>query len=1019
MKKFVLFVFSLLSIAVLPVSAQIPISGTIWSGSDITSSVDTDPSTFTTLPATVFPGATAVNISQWNRFNLTATATTSPTTGLCYNSSNWELGGSFSTAQANGKYIYFTVTNSATSELEITNVTVVARTSSTGPHFVAMTYAIGTGADQTFGDSTATNLTLTPPATENLLFNGTAHICPGQTATFKLYGWGATGAAGTFRITDGTGVTANYVTGPPTATASNSAEIFPVCEGGMINFTGAAVGGLVPYTYSWTGPASYSAAGATPIIDPAAASADGVYTLIVTDAYGCMDTTTTTAQVTPGPDTTMTISGPLSFCTPNSVTFTVPLDFSYDYTWFDAVTGSFVDFGVNSYTAFSSGQYYVEIDDLLTGCTALSTIYTVTATTTPSPFINVSGPTSVCLPATVSLSSTDVDPAYTYQWSNASGSISGATNSTYSPTTSGTYSITVVNGTCSGVSPGVTITINTPPTTPVVTPTGPITTCSGSPLTLTSTTQPGVNYRWWRGATSIPGATNSTYGALISGTYSMVVTDPATGCTATSNGVVLTINPLPVSTITANPGTTICSGSSVTLSTVSVPGYTYQWLSGNLPIAGATNATYNTTSAGTYRVIVTNPTTGCFDTTTAPGTTLTVQPSPSASDAVISPAGPFTICSFDSVVLSTPGTTPGLSYQWLNPATISGATNSSYTARTTGTYRVRITNGFGCSATSSTGVSITVNPAPASAVSLSGPTTFCEGSNLVISAATGAGYTYQWYNASGPISGETGSTYTATTSGTYHVVITAPNTCQTTSVSTTVTVVPTPTILVSGSPSFCAGNSVLLTVSTIGIPGVTYQWKRNGTNIPGAVSATYAANVTGDYTCFVNIPGSCAVLTGAVTVNVFPTVFPAITFDGTYVSTHNFYASYQWYINTVTIPGATNYRYAAYTNASYRVLVTDTNGCQILSDEYEIFNLGVDNANAGYVIGIYPNPATSTVHVTAPIEVKVSITTLDGKTVMTAAKGDINISSLANGLYMILVYDEKGNRLHVEKLVKQ
>jgi hypothetical protein len=1007
MRKFLLFTLGLFSISIFPALAQFPITGTTWDGFSGTS--PTGPSTFPNVPANLSPLGSAVTVSQWDRQTLSWNTSTDS-----YNSTNFTIGGNLAAAQAEGKYLFFTVTNDASTELEITQLHIASQVSAQGPQSVQMLYSVGAGPEQTFGGVLATAHTASP---ENFDFSGVAHICPGQTATFKLYAWGAISTAGTLRINNNTSMTATWAVGPPIATANNDAELFTLCAGTAVGFYSSVLSGVAPYTYSWSGPGSFSSTDANPVLDPALTTSDGNYNLTVTDAYGCTATATTYANIDPGPDTSIIVSGPLSFCTPGSVTLDAVFDFAYDYTWYDLTSGFPVSGGVSSYTAFTSGSYIVQITDFISGCSAFSDTFNVTATTTPPATISASA-LSVCSPATITLT-TPSGTGYTYQWySAATGAIAGATNNTYSPSASGTYSVTVINGSCSATSAGTTITINASPVTPVVTPAGPITICSGSPVTLTTTTQTGVTYRWWRGAFAIPGATNTTYGALVSGTYSMVVTG-AGGCTATSNGVTITLNPLPSANITASPSVTICTGSSVTLSTTSVATNTYQWLLSNSPIAGATNATYNTTTGGTYRVLVTNTLTGCFDTTTAPGTTLTVQPAPSAADAVISPAGPFVICSSDSVVLSTPGTTPGLTYQWFRPATIAGATNSSYTARVTGTYTVRITNAAGCSVTSAASVSITVNPAPSSTITLSGPATFCQGSSLTITSATGAGYTYQWHDASGPIAGETNNTINITTSGIYYVVITSPAGCQTTTAATTVTVVPTPFITVSGSPSFCAGNSVLLTASTIGIPGVIYQWKRDGVNIPGAVSATYAANVTGTYTCFINIPGSCATLTTASVINVFPVTFPTITFDGTYVKTYNFYASYQWYMNTVLIPGATNYRYAPWQNASYRVLVTDTNGCQILSDDYEIFNLGVDNTAGIKAISVYPNPATDIVHIDAPIAVKVAITTIDGKVLIAAENTkDVNIGSLANGLYMILVYDDKGNRLHTEKLVK-
>ncbi|MBL0340373.1 MAG: hypothetical protein IPP71_05265 [Bacteroidetes bacterium] len=57
------------------------------------------------------------------------------------------------------------------------------------------------------------------------------------------------------------------------------------------------------------------------------------------------------------------------------------------------------------------------------------------------------------------------------------------------------------------------------------------------------------------------------------------------------------------------------------------------------------------------------------------------------------------------------------------------------------------------------------------------PMVFCAGSSIVLQANTGAGYTYQWYNSSGPISGATNPTYTATISGFYRVRVSDASGC--------------------------------------------------------------------------------------------------------------------------------------------------------------------------------------------------------------------------------------------------
>ncbi len=72
-------------------------------------------------------------------------------------------------------------------------------------------------------------------------------------------------------------------------------------------------------------------------------------------------------------------------------------------------------------------------------------------------------------------------------------------------------------------------------------------------------------------------------------------------------------------------------------------------------------------------------------------------------------------------------------------------------------------------------------PVPTATVTALGPTTFCTGGSVTLSANTGAGFTYQWKKGNANIAGATASIYVATTSGGYKVVVTNGNGCTKTS----------------------------------------------------------------------------------------------------------------------------------------------------------------------------------------------------------------------------------------------
>jgi hypothetical protein len=100
---------------------------------------------------------------------------------------------------------------------------------------------------------------------------------------------------------------------------------------------------------------------------------------------------------------------------------------------------------------------------------------------------------------------------------------------------------------------------------------------------------------------------------------------------------------------------------------------------------------------------------------------------------------------------------------------------------------VVVTNTPGCSKTSAV-VSVTVNALPVATITPQGPTTFCVGGSVVLAANSGAGLTWQWKKGANIISGATLQNYTATTAGTYRVIVTNINSCSKTSAGTVVIV---------------------------------------------------------------------------------------------------------------------------------------------------------------------------------------------------------------------------------------
>ncbi len=141
---------------------------------------------------------------------------------------------------------------------------------------------------------------------------------------------------------------------------------------------------------------------------------------------------------------------------------------------------------------------------------------------------------------------------------------------------------------------------------PTISPAGTVTYCHGLNVTLTATAGPGVTYQWVKGNNSVAGATNASYSTSKKGNFTVVVTNGI--CTSTSAATTVARKPAPPAAVTVYGSLDICSTGFVQLrgnGGLSSP-YTYQWLKGGNPIAGATNRNFTATGTGTYSVVVTN-----------------------------------------------------------------------------------------------------------------------------------------------------------------------------------------------------------------------------------------------------------------------------------------------------------------------------------------------------------------------------------------------------------------------------
>lgn len=462
-----------------------------------------------------------------------------------------------------------------------------------------------------------------------------------------------------------------------------------------------------------------------------------------------------------------------------------------------------------------------------------------------------------------SITYTDITPGVTSRsWSFPGGTPSAATGPSPTVTYSspGYHSVTLNTVSASGNNSTTKTDLIYVYTNPqaAANPSGSVIFCSGNSVQLNAATSPGWSYKWKKNGNYIAGATASIYNATTSGNYKVVVTSQE-GCSSTSNTIIVTANANPTAIISANGPVTFCPGGSVTLNAFPGAGITYQWKKNNVNISGATLPGYVANANGTYTCKMTNGN-GC----TSISNSITI--SVNTPKAKLTLSGSATFCQGGSVILKA-NSGSGLTYQWLrNGATLTGATDSSYTATVSGNYKVIVTNNCG-SSTSPIKV-VTVNSLPTASISANGPTAFCTGSTVTLSANTGTGLTYAWKKNGTAISGATNANYVASTSGSYTVKVTNTNGCTSVSNAITVTVNATIASITAGGPTtFCAGDSVILTANSG--TGLTYQWLKNNANISGATGISYAAKTAGTYKVIVtNTISGCPAISSGITTTV-------------------------------------------------------------------------------------------------------------------------------------------------------
>jgi hypothetical protein len=781
---------------------------------------------------------------------------------------------------------------------------------------------------------------------------------PGTTNTTATYTVQATNTV--------TGCSTTNTTAPvtiwalPTINAGNDILICTnnATEQATVTATGAGPTG----SYAWSGPVAGVQNGV-----PFTASATGTFSVIGTDANGCInyDTLLLTYSAVPpasaGLDQAICIGQTATF----NATGLAPYDWSMANYANSGLTGAVTNSPVIVVTPTQPGTYTYQVNvSNGVGCTnndqATLTVYAL-------PVVNAGVDQTICNASPVILAGSG---ALSYAWNN------GVTNATpFFPSATATY--TVIGTDVNGCQNQDQVVVNVLPQ-PIVNGGLDQTICAGTPIILNATTTSATptavtGFQWSNNVLN-----NTQYVPTTTGTLTVTATG-ANGCT-NQDQILVTVLALP--TVNAGQDVTVCAGLSATLTANGA--VSYAWTNGvtqGIPFYPSATQTYTVVGTGANGCtnndqVVVNVSTGPVVNLSAPQTVCANAPA-TLSAAVQNSLGGYWTTTNGLGVLTPNVTNSTVTYvPTVNDPVV---VNLTYVA----------TNACGSASQNTT---VTVLPIP---VVNAGPDfAVCSGLPATLTA-TGNGFlTWTTPNVTNGVS------FVPATTATYTVVATGFNNC-TNSDQVTVTVLALPDVNAGADQTICSGESVTLN----GEGAVSYNWNggvSNNVAFAPASTATYTVTGTG-------VNGCENTDQVTVVVNATPVATISVVNDITLAASPAG-MNYQW-INCASgtdAPNGSTANFTAIANGSYAVIVTSPEGCSDQSDCEIIDAVGLDQLTT-IEMSVQPNPTAGELTVNMPFELTAQVQVFDaqGKLVIDNAavsNGSVlNLSNMTTGVYMVRI----------------
>ena len=520
------------------------------------------------------------------------------------------------------------------------------------------------------------------------------------------------------------------------------------------------------------------------------ASIPGTYTITRTINTPCTVTYSQPFTVNPTPPPPIATADSIFRCGPGDVTLSVVANPNEQYSWYlSPVGGSKLGTGASqTFTIAATTPFYVDVKNLLSGCTSL-TRKEIVGVVRPIPLVTNPGTSSICSGTSVLITPVTAPSGGTLTWTATGSAALGGfsdgsgtqinqllTNSGYITDTV-YYSVYATLTGCQG--PAVVFKVAVKPIPDLSNTPLTLQICNNTNTNITLTSNvAGTLFTWTCTASSgnvtgwadnpIPGITldqllsNSGFTAE---TVTYHITPSANGCTGSPVDYVVTIEPTP-DVFFIPPTQSLCSGQTTGISINSaVTGTTFTWtvsssspnLTGQLPGNGNLIAQTISNSGTTTEFLTYNVVPSAFGCPPGPSQNVivTIKPNPSVTNTVLN----YQQCSAATTGIALQSSVTGTTFSWVasgSSASVSGYSNSAgpVIAQTlvnsgfnieTVTYQVTPVAG-GCTGNVTT-FTVTVYPVP-NAVPTPATDVICSGAMTGITISSGvAGATFSWIPA--------------------------------------------------------------------------------------------------------------------------------------------------------------------------------------------------------------------------------------------------------------------------------